>query len=134
MSLDRLLGTWAFRMEHVAFPGEQVVGEHRVEPVLDGAFVLQRTTYDHPDVPDAWAMLDDKRCHYFDVRGVIRVFDSAFDSSSWSLVRHDTDFWQRSRMEFTGPDAMEGTGDISKDEGTTWDHDYAVTWTRLPGR
>ena len=81
-ALDRLLGTWEFTMHHSAM-SEPVTGRHRYERVLDGAFVLQHWTYDHPDFPDAMALLSDDRYHYFDVRGITRVFELKVDDAGW---------------------------------------------------
>ena len=130
MSLDRLLGTWDVTMNHVAMP-DAVRGRQTFERVLDDAFVLLRATMDHPDVPDAIALLDAERYHYFDVRGITRVFDLEVDDGSWSIIRRDADFWQRSTVRFTGPDEMSGTGDNSHDQGATWEHDYAITYRRV---
>ena len=130
MSLDRLLGTWDTTMHHVAIP-EPVTGRQSFERVLDGAYVLQRTTYDSADVPDAMAVLDDERLHYFDVRGVTRVFELLIDEGGWSIIRRDEDFWQRSALAFDGDDAMEGTGEMSHDRGTTWEHDFRISYARI---
>ena len=92
--LDRLLGTREFTMHHSAM-SEPVTGRQRYERVLDGAFVLQHWTYDHPDFPDALALLSDDRYHYFDVRGITRVFELEVDDAGWSMIRLDVDFSQR---------------------------------------
>jgi hypothetical protein len=130
MSLDRLLGTWESSMQHVAIP-EPIVGRQLFERVLDGAFVMLRWTSDHPDVPDAIALLEEGKYHYFDVRGLTRLFDLEVDDSGWSMIRRDSDFWQRSTVRFVGSDAMEGAGENSHDEGKTWEHDYSISFTRL---
>jgi hypothetical protein len=130
MSLDRLVGTWDVAMQHSAVT-EPVTGRQRYERVLDSAFVLLHWTYDHPDFPDAMAVLDDHAFHYFDVRGITRVFDLAFDESGWTMIRRDEDFWQRSAGRFRGAGAIDGTGENSFDRGVTWQHDYAVSYARL---
>jgi hypothetical protein len=130
MSLDRLIGTWDFSMRHVALD-EPIRGRQRYERVLDGAFLMLRWTYEHPEFPDAIAMLDDSTLHYFDVRGVTRVFDLEVSAESWAMLRRDPDFWQRSTMSFAGPDAMHGTGENSHDAGASWQHDYTITCTRV---
>ena len=130
MSLDRLLGTWQLTMRHVAM-GEPVLGQHRYERVLAGAFVRLDVTYDHPDFPDALAVLDETALHYFDVRGVTRVFDLQIDGSGWTTIRRDPDFWQRAATTFLGADAMEGTGENSHDGGATWQHDYSISYARV---
>ena len=130
MSLDRLLGTWDVTMHHAAMP-QPVSGRQRYERVLDGAFVMLHWTYDHPEFPDAIAMLDEHTYHYFDVRGVARVFDLTVDDSGWAMVRHDEDFWQRSTGRFRGTDAIDGTGENSYDAGATWQHDFSMSYVRV---
>jgi hypothetical protein len=97
--------------------------------VLDGAFVLQRCTYDNPDFPDAMALLSEDRYYYFDVRGITRVFD--FDDAGWSMIRLDEDFSQRFTARFRGPDVMESTGEISHNNGVTWRPDFTMTYWRI---
>jgi hypothetical protein len=129
MPLERLLGSWDVAMQHVAMPGP-VHGRQRYERVLDGAFVMLHATYEHPDFPDAISLLDGTACHYFDVRGVQRTFDLEVTAEGWSMVRRDPDFWQRSSVRFVGAEAMEGTGENSHDGGTSWQHDFSLSWTR----
>ena len=101
-ALDRLLGTWDITMHHSAM-SEPVTGRQRYERVLDGAFVLLHWTYDHPDFPDAMALLSDDRVHYFDVRGIIRISDFTIDDAGWSMIRLDPEFSQRSTTRFHNP-------------------------------
>ena len=129
-TLDRLLGTWAFAMRHSAV-SEPVTGRQRYERVLDGAFVLQHWTYDHPDFPDAMALLSDDQYHYFDVRGITRVFELEVDDAGWSMIRLDEEFSQRHTARFRGPDAMESTGEVSHDNGATWRPDFNMTHRRV---
>lgn len=116
-------------MLHTAM-AEPVAGMQRYERVLDGAFLMLHWTFEHPEFPDAVALLDESTFHYFDVRGVTRVFDLEVGDSGWSMIRRDTDFWQRSAATFTSSDLMEGTGENSHDEGVTWQHDFSITYRR----
>lgn len=130
-ALDRLLGVWDFSMRHSAMSGP-VTGRQRYERVLDGAFVLQRWTYDHPDFPDAMALFSEHSCHYFDVRGVTRVFDLVIDDAGWSMIRLDEQaFSQRFTARFRGWDTMECAGEVSHDTGATWQHDFAMSCQRV---
>ena len=129
-ALDRLLGTWHFTMHHSAV-SEPVTGQQRYERVLNGAFVQQHWTYNHPDFPDAMALLSDDRYHYFDVRGIVRVFDLEMDEGGWSMIRLDENFSQRSTARFRGPDVMDGTGEASHDAGVTWQPDFTMTYHRV---
>jgi hypothetical protein len=127
--LDRLVGEWAttMRHEHVAEP---VAGRHRYERVLDGAFVRLTAAYEHPDFPDAQAFLWDTGYHYFDVRGVVRVFDFALDADGWTMTWLDPGMSQRAAYRLTGPDTIEATGEASDDTGTTWRPDWSMTLRR----
>ena len=130
MSLDRLLGTWNITMNHSAL-SEPVSGRQRYERVLNGAFVMLHWTYAHPDFPDAIAMLDERTYHYFDVRGVTRVFDLEIDDSGWAMIRRDEDFWQRSSGTFRGTDTIDSTGENSFDAGCSWQHDFSMSSARV---
>jgi len=130
MSLDRLLGTWDFTMHHSAV-AEPVAGRQRYEQVLDGAYVLLTWTYDHPDFPDAMALLSSESMYYFDVRGVTRVFDLEIHEGGWSILRLDDEFSQRNNARFDGPDAMDTDGEYSSDRGATWQHDFTMRSIRV---
>ena len=117
-------------MHHSALT-EPVTGHQRYERVLDGAFVLQHWTYEHLDFPDAMALLSEGRYYYFDVRGIVRIFDLDIDDTGWSMIHLDEDFSQRSTARFQGPDTMEGTGEASRDAGITWLPDFTITYRRV---
>ena len=99
--------------------------------MLDGAFVLQQWTYDHPDFPNAMALLSDDRYHYFDVRGITRVFELKVDDAGWSMIRLDEDFSQRQTARFCGPDLIESTGEMSRNNGVRWQPDFTMTYQRV---
>jgi hypothetical protein len=129
-ALDRLLGTWEVTMHHSDMP-EPVTGRQRYERVLDGAFVLQHWTYDHPDFPDAMALLSENRYHYFDVRGITRVFELEVDDGGWSMINLDEEFSQRQTARFRGPNVIDSTGERSYDACVTWQPDYRMTYQRV---
>ena len=130
MALDRLLGTWDLTMHHRAL-AEPVTGRQRYERVLDDAFVQLTWTYDHPDFPDALALITETAMHYFDVRGVVRVFDVAFTEDGWTMVRHDPELSQRFTARYVGADTIETAGEYSEDQGATWQHDFTMTLRRV---
>ncbi|CAM3818213.1 hypothetical protein ACXYTP_06710 [Tsukamurella ocularis] len=130
-TLERLVGSWSITMRHTAVP-EPVTGTQVYRWVLDGAFLQQDWTYDHPDFPDAIAFLEERKLHHFDVRGVTRVFDLDLTDSGWSMIRRDEDFWQRSIARFVDDDHIEGAGELSYDRGATWQHDFSIDCRRVP--
>jgi hypothetical protein len=130
MPLEQLLGTWDLTMQHSAL-AEPVIGRHVYSRVLDGAFVRLDWTYEHPDFPDATAMLSETGMHYFDVRGVVRVFDLGWTESGYTMVHLEPDFSQRFTALFDSPDAMSTLGDYSEDRGVTWHPDFTTTMQRV---
>ena len=116
---------------HHSDMSEAVTGRQRYERVLDGAFVLQQWTYDHPDFPDAMALISEHRYYYFDVRGITRFFDFDVDDAGWSMIHLDEDLSQRQTARFHGPDVMDSTGEKSHDAGVTWHPDFTMTYRRV---
>lgn len=116
---------------HHSARAEPITGHQRYERVLDGAFVLQHWSYDHPDFPDAMSLLSETQCHSFDVRGIVRIFDLEIDDAGWTMVHLDKNFSQRFKTRFQGEDAMEGTGEASRDGGVTWQPDFTITYQRV---
>ncbi|MGY2873814.1 hypothetical protein ACVW00_001004 [Marmoricola sp. URHA0025 HA25] len=130
MSLDRLLGTWDLTMRHHAM-AEPVSGRQRYERVLEGAYVRLDWSYDHPDFPDATAVLSEEKMWYFDVRGIDRLMDLTFDDEGWTALRIVPKFSQRSTARFDGDDLIETVGEFSEDLGDTWQRDYTMSSRRV---
>jgi hypothetical protein len=145
-ALNRLVGRWTTEATHPAVPGVIVHGSAAIEWLEGGRFLIQRTRNDHPDFPDAIAIIgatDADRTealqaseraqptmHYFDSRGVFRVYEVAIDGATWKLWRNAEGFSQR----FTGAFADEhkiiaGLWQMCQD-GTTWQDDLRITYRR----
>ena len=98
-------------------------------------FLIQRWEVDHPDAPDGLAVIgaadDGYVQHYFDSRGVARIYGMSFGDGVWKLWRDGDDFSQR----FTGTlsddgKRLEGAWEISHD-GSSWEHDFDITFTKV---
>jgi len=83
---QRLVGTWATEATHPALPGIVVSGQATFEWLEDQRFLIQRSHYDHPEIPDAIAVtgiIDGKpSMHYFGPRGGHRVFAVDFTADT----------------------------------------------------
>lgn len=132
---QRLVGTWATEATHPGLPGTVVRGQATFEWLDDQRFLIQRSHYDHPQIPDAIAVtgiLDGKpTMHYFDPRGVHRVFAVDMTADTWRFWNDTPGFAQR----FTGVlsddgNTIEGSGELSRD-GSTWQDDLAITYRRI---
>jgi hypothetical protein len=139
--LEPFVGTW--RMEASFASGDGAPrAECRFEWLEGGRFLIQRWFVEHPDAPDGIAIIgfDDERGtyrqHYFDSRGVARLYKMTFADGVWRLWRDEPDlspldFSQR----FTGrfdetADTIAGTWEISND-GTAWERDFDLTYERI---
>jgi hypothetical protein len=74
--------------------------------------------------------------HYFDSRGVARVYSMTFDDGAWRLLRDKPDvlpldFSQRFIATFSGDgNTIRGIWEAWSD-GTKWTHDFELIYTRL---
>ena len=133
-----LVGTWATEATHPALPGTVVTGQATFEWLEDQGFLIWRSHYDQPEIPDAVAVtgiIDGKpSMHYFDPRGVHRVFAAGITAGTWRFRNEAPGFSQR----FTGilsedGATITGQGQLCRD-GSTWEDDLAITYRRSPAR
>ena len=94
-----------------------------------------------PAAPDSLAIVAaDPRTggytqHYFDSRGVVRLYAMTFTDGVWTLIREAPDFSPLDfRQRFTGTFSADGntiTGAWEKTaDGGEWEHDFALTYRR----
>ena len=136
--LEAFVGEWTEQVELPDAPPGRVVFEWAV----GGQFLVQRSEIPHPDVPDSLAIMaaaadgEGYTQHYFDSRGVVRVYAMGFSDGVWTLVRDAPDFTPLDfPQRFTGTFAedgrtIEGAWETSPD-GVNWQHDFALTYTRI---
>ena len=148
--LNRLVGSWTTEATHPAVPGIVVRGTATVEWLEGERFLISRTRTDHPDFPDAISVIgftdrdrvhgapatnlaagDDRlSMHYFDSRGVSRVFDVSIDDHAWRFWRDAPGFSQRFTGTFTdGGDTIVGRSQLCQDD-VHWNDDLAITYRR----
>ena len=139
--LERLIGKWTM---HVAFPGAPPVAGGRVvfEWMTGEQFLIERWEVPVPEAPDGLAIIgfDEGRGtflqHYFDSRGIARVYAMSLEDGVWTLWRDAPDF---SPLEFaqryTGTFSDDGTTIVGRWEiahdGSTWEHDFDLTYVRV---
>jgi hypothetical protein len=105
-------------------------------------FLIERWQVPVPEAPDGIAIIGaDPHCegrylqHYFDSRGVARVYRMSVEEGVWKLWRDEPDFSPLEfSQRFTGTFSADGTTiagrwEICRD-GTTWEHDFDLTYTR----
>ena len=101
-------------------------------------FLIFRSHNDHPDFPDSTSILGDTdglQWHYFDSRGVHRIYELRVTDGGWEISRDAAGldapaFSQRLMVTFGDDDnTMEGRSTISFDD-ETWQDDLQITYRR----
>ncbi len=132
----QLVGEWTTEATYPGLGDTLVTGRTSFEWLDDQQVLLQRSHSDHPRIPDAitvTAVIDGiPSMHYFDVRGVHRVFAAEIAAGTWRFHNDTPGFAQR----FTGTinadgSRIDGLGELSRDDGATWERDLAVAYRRL---
>jgi hypothetical protein len=141
--LDVLVGTWTLEARFPSDPGKVLPGGQSVfEWMKGGQLLLQRTEVPHSDAP---ASLTIVACdpndgsyvqHYFDSRGVIRLYTMTFSGGGlWTLLRNTADFSpldfsQRFAARISSDQAsIRGAWEKSTD-GAHWEPDFDLTYRR----
>ena len=150
-SLGRMVGAWRTEATHPAMPGVVVHGTVHAEWLEGERFLIHRARSDHPDFPDSISIIgfsgndrvDDAtgapvgdgdeplRMHYFDSRGVSRVYEVGIDDESWRYSRIAPGFSQRFTGTWAdGGDTIVGLSQLNRD-GNEWKDDLAITYRRM---
>jgi hypothetical protein len=141
-ALERFVGTWEVQAEFPYADMGTVRGRTTFGWLLGDRFLLQRAEVDHPDAPDSHTVIAPDpdqaggyRQHYFDSRGVVRLYGMTFDGREWTLLRRSPDF---SPLDF----AQRFTADLGDDgdtiagrwetapDGEEWRLDFRLTYRR----
>ncbi|WP_189185735.1 hypothetical protein [Streptomyces albiflavescens] len=138
--LDVLVGEWVVEAD---FPGLAApVARSVFEWSLDGQFLVQRSEVPIVEAPDSLAIVavdpetGEYTQHYFDSRGVVRLYAMSFTDGVWRLLREKPDFSPLAfRQRFTGRlsddgNTIHGIWEISHDGSSTWDQDFTLTYRR----
>jgi len=134
--LEPLIGRW----EIPAGDGEP--GEATFAWALGRRFVEMRTSVPVEGAPDGLMIIapaaggDGFTQHYFDSRGVVRLYAMRFDGREWTLERRAADFSPldfHQRFEGTLSEdgsRIDGRWLISHDDGATFEVDFPLSYVR----
>jgi hypothetical protein len=146
-SLDIFVGEWVMAAR---FPGDQPPASgtaggpqvrSRFEWALDRQFLLQHTKIPIAGAPDSLAIVSvDLETgaytqHYYDSRGVVRLYAMSLAGGVWTLSRESADFTPLGfRQRFTGTFSEDGnviSGAWEKGgDDSGWEHDFALSYHR----
>lgn len=149
--LARFVGSWATEATHPSLPGVVVRGTADIEWLEGERFLIQRARNEHPDFPDSISIIgftgqdrvDDETgaasaataesalsMHYFDSRGVFRIYHASADDKALRLWRDAPGFSQRFTGTFSdGDDTIVGTWQLRTDD-VHWEDDLQITFRR----
>ncbi|WP_298825494.1 hypothetical protein [uncultured Planococcus sp.] len=138
--LGFFIGTWTVEVTHPHLQPNPIVGETKFE-WMDEMYIIQRTHIDKAEFPSSTVIYDWDSAsgnyvqHYFDTRGVTRLYQMSFEGGIWNLWRDvadfsPLDFFQR----FTGEIGESGNVIESvweqSEEGIEWKHDFKLLFKR----
>ena len=134
-ALDALVGEWTTEASHPAFPSTVVHGHTSFEWLGGERFLIVRARSDHPEFPDSISVIGDTdglRMHYFDSRGVHRLYEVSASEDTLEFSRDAPGFAQRFIGNFEeGGHRISGLWKLSRDN-STWEDDLQITYRRRP--
>ena len=147
--LDVFVGEWVVEARFPAGPAAPTGADEaapqarsRFEWVLDGQFLQQRIEIPVPEAPDGLMIVGADPAtggytqHYYDSRGVVRLYAMTFGGGVWTLTRESPDFSPLDfRQRFTGTfstdgNTISGAWETSPADGGQWKHDFGLTYRR----
>lgn len=142
--LDALTGQWEMEATFEAGyfgPDTPAVtsrgGRTTFEWLHGGYFLTQRFTTEHPAAPSGIAIIGAGTDpgtftqHYYDSRGVSRVYQMTLDRGVWKLWRLAPGFCQRYTGVISGDgNTITGAWESSPD-GHEWSHDFTLTYIKV---
>jgi hypothetical protein len=140
--LNVFVGEWSVEAAFPLAPPTDSRGRTVFEWMPGKRFLIQRWEVPQPEAPDGIAIIgfDEGRGtylqHYFDSRGVARLYEMSFENRVWQLWRNSEDFSPLNfSQRFTGTfsddgRAIDGRWETSRD-GSSWEHDFDLTYTKV---
>jgi hypothetical protein len=141
-ALEPFVGEWSLAAAFKDVPPAGAGARVSFEWLPGERFLVQRWEIPVPEAPDGIAIIGadpesegNYLQHYFDSRGVARVYKMSFEDGVWKLWRDEPDF---SPLDFSqrfigtfGDDGktIAGPWEICHD-GETWEHDFDLTYTK----
>jgi hypothetical protein len=136
--LDGLVGQWTIEAAPPGGPPWPGEGRVTIEWLEGRTFLIERWTVDLPEAPDGIAIIgagdepETFRQHYFDSRGVHRIYEMTLGDGVWRLWRDAPDpFPQR----FSGTFDDDGTTIAGRwekaEDGSNWETDFELTYRKM---
>jgi hypothetical protein len=140
--LAPFVGEWKILAVFESMTASDMGGRVSFEWLPGKRFLIERWEIPVPEAPDGIAIIGaDPQSegnylqHYFDSRGIARVYKMKVEEGVWTLWRDEPDFSALDfSQRFTGTFSADGKTIAGRWEichdGTTWEHDFDLTYTR----
>jgi hypothetical protein len=138
--LDVLAGKWIYEAGNPLEPGTTLGGTTTFEWMEGGRFLIERSAA-QPPFPSGLSLIGREDpdaagsplvMHYFDSRGVARVYQMTLAGGVLTLTRHDADSSQRYRGTFSDDgNTITGAWERSDGPGKPLHHDFDLTYRRV---
>jgi hypothetical protein len=141
-ALEPFVGEWSMVAAFQGMPPVDAGARSRFEWLPGKRFLILRWEVPIPEAPDGIAIIgaDPARegnylQHYFDARGVARVYKMSFADGIWKLWREEPDFSPLDfAQRYTGTFSGDGTTIAGAWEirhgGAAWEHDFDLTYSK----
>jgi hypothetical protein len=148
---ERLIGNWLGGGEIEVPPGPSMKLSERVRIEPLGAFLVMSTVGEPAELPDSIAIIGGavdgaQPMHYFDSRGVKRMYMTAVEGATWKIWRAPGEDWSDAHgpgfnQRFFGEISADGDTIDARWErgvgeaGDDWELDFRITYARsMPSR
>ncbi len=141
--LAAFIGEWRMQATFKDTPATEAVASVVFEWLPGERFLIERWEVPLPEAPDGIAIIGadpenhgNYLQHYFDSRGVARVYKMSVSDRGWKLWRDTPDFSPLAfAQRYTGTfrddgRVITGSWEICHD-GATWEHDFDLTYTKV---
>ena len=131
--LTALVGAWK-----TTAPGMKAEGLTTFEWLEGGGFLIERSTVARPEFPNSISIIGPTGAdgglqqHYFDSRGVARVYEMTLANGTWTLFREGPDWPQRYVGEFSDDgNTITGRWERGDRPGAPLELDFDLNFTRV---
>ena len=142
---ESLIGEWQAEGEMPLEPPMRISGKATIERL--GEFIVFRTMAEQAEAPDSLSIIggapdgEPQPMHYFDARGVQRLYMTVIEGSTWKVWRAPGEDWRGPHgpgfdQRFIGEISADGTTIEARwergtgDAGDAWAIDFPITYHR----
>jgi hypothetical protein len=136
--LEPLVGEWSTEVSLPSDPANVLRSRTTFEWMEGGSnFLVWRASSPGPNFPSGLSIIgcdvspETITVHYFDSRGISRIYEMSLDDGVLKIWREGPDFAQRFTGRFSDDgNTITGAWENSSD-GVHWEHDFDLTYTKV---